>query len=101
MNKYRIKREEETLVVMIRMYCKKNHSPINLCDECDELEAYALSKLRKCTYGNKKPVCSKCKTHCYNPVMREKIKRVMRYSGPRMILYHPVMAVMHTYDKVK
>ena len=29
------------------------------------------------------------------PEMREKIRQVMRFSGPRMLLYHPVLAVWH------
>ena len=27
--------------------------------------------------------------------MREQIRQVMRFSGPRMLLYHPVLAVWH------
>ena len=27
--------------------------------------------------------------------MRERIKKVMKFSGPRMLLYHPFMAVWH------
>ena len=27
--------------------------------------------------------------------MREKIRQVMRFSGPRMILKHPIMAMRH------
>lgn len=45
-----------------------------------------------------KPVCGKCKIHCYKPSMREKIKMVMRYSGPRMIYKHPVMLAKHAID---
>ena len=33
--------------------------------------------------------------HCYQPQMREQIRQVMRFSGPRMLLYHPVLAVWH------
>ena len=33
--------------------------------------------------------------HCYQPQMREQIRQVMRYSGPRMLLYHPVLAIWH------
>ncbi|MBR2256811.1 MAG: nitrous oxide-stimulated promoter family protein [Blautia sp.] len=39
--------------------------------------------------------CSKCKSHCCKPEMRERIKKIIRYSGPRMIFYSPVMAVKH------
>jgi hypothetical protein len=30
--------------------------------------------------------------------MREQMRAVMRYSGPRMILAHPVMALRHVLD---
>jgi hypothetical protein len=30
--------------------------------------------------------------------MREQVKEVMRYAGPRMIFRHPVLAVMHWVD---
>lgn len=30
--------------------------------------------------------------------MRQQIKKVMRFSGPRMIIYHPVMAVRHLIE---
>ena len=29
------------------------------------------------------------------PEMREKIRQVMRFSGPRMLLYHPALALWH------
>ena len=31
--------------------------------------------------------------------MREKIRAVMRFSGPRMLLYHPVLAVRHLIEQ--
>jgi hypothetical protein len=30
--------------------------------------------------------------------MREKIRAVMRFSGPRMLLYHPITAIRHFLD---
>ena len=30
--------------------------------------------------------------------MREKIKEVMRFSGPRMIFFHPVIALNHLIE---
>lgn len=30
--------------------------------------------------------------------MREKIRAVMRFSGPRMLLVHPVLAVRHLLE---
>ena len=33
--------------------------------------------------------------------MRERIREVMRFSGPRMIFHHPVMAVRHVIESKK
>lgn len=33
--------------------------------------------------------------------MREKIRMVMRFSGPRMIFYHPVTAICHVIESKK
>jgi hypothetical protein len=30
--------------------------------------------------------------------MKEKIRQIMRYSGPKMIYYHPVLALLHFFD---
>ena len=33
--------------------------------------------------------------HCYKPDMKEKMREVMRYAGPRMMWYHPIAAIKH------
>lgn len=33
--------------------------------------------------------------------MREKIREVMRFSGPRMIFHHPVAAIRHVIETKK
>jgi hypothetical protein len=33
--------------------------------------------------------------------MREKIRDVMRYSGPRMIWHHPFLAIGHIFDGLR
>jgi hypothetical protein len=33
--------------------------------------------------------------------MREQIRCVMRYAGPRMMMYHPVLAILHFLDGLK
>ena len=45
-----------------------------------------------------KTFCSNCKVHCYKPEMREKIRDVMRFSGPRMLFVHPVAAIRHVME---
>ena len=100
--KIRIEREKVTIHYMIRLYCRDHHhSEKNLCNECNELLAYALSRIEKCVFGKNKPVCSECKVHCYKKDMRERVRMVMRYAGPRMLFRHPVLAILHIIDKRK
>ncbi len=84
--------EKETVRAMIKIYCKKHHE--QPCRKCSELIDYAYKKIDLCTQ-DPKPACSGCKIHCYNKNMKKKIKQVMRYSGPRMIIYHPIMMIRH------
>ena len=92
-------REKKTVALMIRLYCRKNHGTRGeLCPECRELSDYAAMRSDKCPFMESKTFCSNCKVHCYKPEMREKIRVVMRFSGPRMIFYHPIMAVRHVIE---
>ncbi len=92
----RKEREIRTVKTMIQMYCKvKHHHPKGLCDSCAEIFSYASMKYHRCLFGEDKPVCSVCPVHCYSPEKREQIREIMRFSGPRMLFYHPVMAMNH------
>ncbi|MCR5584064.1 MAG: nitrous oxide-stimulated promoter family protein [Lachnospiraceae bacterium] len=90
-------REKRTVSEMIALYCRKNHHTKKgqMCAECRELAEYACLRSDKCPFMEEKTFCSNCKVHCYKPEMRERIRRVMRFSGPRMIFHHPIMAVSH------
>lgn len=95
-------KEKELCVValMIKKYCKGNHGTKKgtLCTECTEPLNYVEFRRSKCPFGDGKPFCSNCKIHCYKPEMREKIRSVMRYSGPRIVLDHPVLATRHLIE---
>lgn len=93
--------QEKILEFMINFYCKKNHHlKDSLCPQCKELSDYAIMRIRNCKYGNKKPNCNLCKVHCYKEEMREKIIRVMRYCGPRLLFYNPRLIISHIIDMV-
>lgn len=95
----RMQREKKTVRVTIKMYCNGCHDTgKELCGECKELLEYALSRLDKCPFQKGKTTCAKCPIHCYKPEMREKIRNVMRYSGPRMFSKHPILALFHFMD---
>ena len=95
-------REKRTVSLMIRIYCKKKHGTRKgLCPECEALDAYARMRSDKCPFMETKTFCSNCKVHCYKADMREKIRAVMRFSGPRMIFSHPIMAIRHVIESTK
>ena len=94
----RISRESKTVKVMISLYCHSRHRNAELCSECARLTNYARERLEKCPFGEGKTTCAKCPEHCYKPSMREKIRVVMRYAGPRMTYRHPVLALLHLID---
>ena len=74
---------------------------VKLCPACTELMAYATARIEACPHMGTKTFCSACPTHCYRPAMREQIREVMRWSGPRMILYRPVAAIKHAIVTVR
>lgn len=93
--KKKIEYEKKVIEKMIRLYCHKKEGNSDLCPSCVELLKYSCDRLDKCRYGNNKLACKKCPVHCYHPDMKEKIRAVMRFAGPRMIIYHPIDAVRH------
>ncbi len=95
----RMRRERRTIEAMIRLYCRHHHGGgRNLCPACAELLDYAFQRLDRCPFQEGKTTCAKCPVHCYKPSMREKVREVMRYSGPRMLWRHPVLALFHLLD---
>lgn len=95
-------REKQMVSQMIRLYCKKqHHTKAGLCKDCAALDEYARQRSEHCPFMETKTFCSNCKVHCYKPEMREKIRAVMRFSGPRMIFYHPIAAVRHVIETKK
>lgn len=98
------KREREKAMVsrMIALYCRRQHGTRRgLCPDCAALDAYARLRSDQCPFMETKTFCSNCKVHCYKPDMREKIRAVMRFSGPRMLFYHPAAALRHMIETQK
>ncbi len=90
------KKEQQVVGLMIALYCRKNHGgKHSLCPSCQALADYAMLRSQNCPFMEQKTFCANCKVHCYKPAMREEIRSVMRFSGPRMLLYHPILAIWH------
>ncbi len=95
----RMRRERKTVEAMIALFCRDHHhTDGELCDACRELVEYARLRLSRCPFQENKTTCGNCPVHCYKPGMREKIRAVMRYAGPRMLLRHPLLALGHLLD---
>lgn len=92
-------REKQMVSQMITLYCRRTHHTRGaLCPDCAALNQYACARSDRCPFMETKTFCSNCRVHCYKPDMREKIRIVMRFSGPRMIFYHPVAAIRHVVE---
>jgi len=98
----RLQREFKTITVMQQIYCHAQHGlKTGLCPDCARLSAYALERLNKCPFQDAKPTCANCPVHCYRKEMRERVRTVMRFAGPRMLLRHPLLAVLHLLDGLR
>lgn len=99
------KRTDEKMLVgeMIELYCRKQHKTPQgkLCADCGQLHDYAMMRIDKCPFMETKTFCSACRVHCYRPEMREKIRAVMRWAGPRMLPTHPILSVKHVVVTIR
>jgi len=100
--------EADVMAEMIALYCR-GHSHAHrvqeypaegipaLCPDCRRLLDYALSRVEGCPRMDIKSFCSVCPVHCYSKDMRAQVRDVMRYSGPRMLLHHPLTTLRHMW----
>jgi hypothetical protein len=91
----------KTIETMVHMYCRghRHEGRAPLCSDCCALLEYAARRLERCVFGDAKPTCANCVVHCYRADMREQIRVVMRWAGPRMMLRHPIMGIVHLIDE--
>ena len=98
-----INREKKTIQHMIGIYCHgQKHAVGKVCGKCRLLLHYAIRCINSCHYqAADKPVCGICPTQCFNPDMREQFNGIMRYAGPRMLLFHPILTTLHFCDALR
>lgn len=94
-------KEQKTIEFMILKYCKGHKHNKLPCDSCNELIQYTKIRIEKCPFMETKSYCSNCEVNCYSKEMRNRIKEVMRYSGPRMVFFNPIMSLNHLYQGIK
>ncbi len=110
-------KEEMVVAKMIEIYCHDLHQDavgnkavqyygsdrhgVRLCPECKELADYSVSRSEHCPRMAEKTFCASCSIHCYKPEYREKVRKVMRHAGPRMLFHYPGLALWHLLVSLK
>lgn len=102
-------RDKRTVSQMVSIYCHGKHKDAPrdhvahcgelVCAECAKTDAYAILRTEQCARMEVKVSCDRCPLHCYTPDELEKIREIMRYSGPRMMFHHPIAALRHLTGK--
>jgi hypothetical protein len=88
-----VQKEKQVIHEMIRFYCLFKHHHYHLCKDCRNLKTYAFARLSLCPSGEEKAACSTCKAPCYKQTYHEKMKDVVYYAAPWMVLHHPVYSL--------
>lgn len=91
----RIESEKRIIGVMVHLYCRRRLHTDTLPPEFAELLDYAHRRLDRCRFGEAKTSCKRCPIHCYAPDKRALMRQVMRWCGPRMLFFHPLITLKH------
>lgn len=97
MKESKIEKEKRIVAQMVSVYCRHHEKGDVICEDCNNLITYAHARLEHCKFAANKPSCRSCSVHCYSPVMREKIRKVMRFAVPYMLLRHPIESIKHLF----
>ena len=90
-----IQYEKHVVLLMIMIYGRHCLHQKLLSKPLRELARYCFDRLDHCRFGEEKGPCKRCPIHCYSKQRREEIKKIMRWSGPRMIFLAPYQAFRH------
>ena len=95
-NSKKVDRSVKAFNIMVEIYCKNHHRcDDGVCEICSDLISHTLCNYKKCRFLPNKQPCSLCPANCYKPEMRAQIRKVMRYSGLRLFLTNPFLAIEH------
>lgn len=97
----RIDQEKETLREMVTLYCRYRLKAKSMPESYEQLVDYAFRRLERCRWGTKKPNCHQCKIHCYAPDKRKQMREIMKWTGPKMIIYAPMKAMRYLINSMR
>ena len=91
-----------TITRMVRRYCRSVHETGGRFFHTKRpLPEHVKKRRGICPHGDNKPFCSNCPIHCHKPEMRQQMRAVMRYAGPRMLLTHPILVLRHMTETMR
>lgn len=94
----RLNDKQKMLIAIFGVYQKYNKdTDLNL----EEIKSYSLKRLDNCIHIGEDIFCGFCEIQCFGDKYKKEIRSIMRFSGPRMILYHPIMAIRYLKAKIK
>lgn len=93
-----VEKRKKILSAMFDIYIKKHPEEVK---SVDSLKSYAFQRIEKCPNKGKNIYCSSCTIHCFPEYERAHMKKIMRFAGPRMMIYHPLMALDHAFASIK
>jgi hypothetical protein len=79
----------------LQAYVNRSGWKVGLCPECFALVKESVRHTNRCRHLAYKTFCHHCPTPCYALSVREKIRPIMRYSGPRLVMKHPVLGFQY------
>ena len=94
----KIDRDKKVVKLMIELYCKHKLGVHQIPEKYLRLIQYANFKLEHCSWGKNKPACKDCPHHCYSLEKRKEIQEIMRWTGPRMLIWCPCAAFHHLFQ---
>lgn len=94
----------KTLEAIGRIYCSAHHDgekdAAGLCPSCREAVDATIARVEACPFGHEGN-CQDCTVHCQRGEAQQRIREIMAYSAPRMLLRHPAMTARYLAKKLK
>lgn len=102
-NADRIQRDLRTLQAIGSIYCRAHHAdrPKNsagMCAECSATISFTHDRAANCP-NNHQGNCQDCAIKCNRGNQQQRIRAIMAYAAPRMMVRHPLMTLEYLAKK--
>ncbi|MDO4501664.1 MAG: nitrous oxide-stimulated promoter family protein [Coriobacteriia bacterium] len=101
----RIARDLRTLQAIGSIYCRAHHADqpkdqAGMCPECAATIAFTHDRAASCPNGHQGN-CQDCSIKCNRGDQQQRIKAIMAYAAPRMLVRHPLMTLEYLGKKMR